>query len=939
MRETRSSVATFLVVLATTLASFSAYAQAARLVRDIVGGEKARRFDTAYLTASGGRLFFVGRDESTGLELWTSDGTPEGTRLVKDIFPGPGKPLSDPIGLCSGCFENPAPWALTSHGGLLYFLASDGSSGLRLFVSDGTPDGTHLVGEESFATMPHGVRWLHSAGESLWLLAGEDWRADTELWKSDGTARGTAFVTRFAQSGTGVRVLGSVGSTLLLAVKDGQHGTELWRSDGTASGTILVKDIAPGPASSFQIPAAGDVSRYVPRVMPIATRNHLHFLADDGAHGRAIWRTDGTAAGTLPVGNFTLDDASSYTSLWAALDDRLVFAASADEGGGLWVSSGEVPEAVFLAPLSITAMASGGGVAYLGVTDAELGLEIWRTDGTVEGTVRVSALETGGRTGRVLAPTVVNGRLFFWVYPTGGPGSLWTSDGTEAGTRRIGEIGLSSSRPTLALAVGVEGRLFFAGHDANEIAVRLWASDGTANGSTPLTRRRDPKSSPTRELFALPDRLYFDGTDELGVELWESDGTEEGTRRFADLLGGTGSSSPGGFTLFGARTWFFATAEGQRRLFSTNGNRWETIAVTTTDRGALLTFPPRPVATHDSVLYLARVSPEGHALMRLPAGSTATEVVTAVPPASDTVMIPFDNGAAFLASPPFSYTEMLYVSDGTTGGTHAASDVHVRSEWLARRPLAATGRTLLFAGSRWPKAGVWSSDGTPDGTRLVLDGSASGWDSRDELTPVGRTFFFAAVDRDRNTGLFVTDGTSEGTLLLARFEAPPRDGAYFPPVPSNLTAARGKLFFAAWDAEHGHELWTSDGTVEGTRLLADILPGPSGSFPSDLTEVGNVLMFSASDGLHGAEPWTSDGTTTGTRMLADVAPGAGSSSPSLFAATCDDLFFIAFHPDSGRELWALAAREAGLPHSASADDVRPCRTVPTGDSAGTPVRR
>lgn len=938
MKETRPPVALFLVVLVTTLASFSAYAQGARLVRDVVGGDKARWFQTGYLTASGGRLFFVGRDESNGFELWTSDGTPEGTRLVKDLFPGPGEPLSDPTGMCWDCFENPAPWALTSHGGLLYFLASDGSSGLRLFVSDGSPDGTHLVGGESLATMPRGVRWLHSAGGSLWLLAGEGWSTDTELWKSDGTARGTALVTRFSESGSGVRVLGSVGSTLLLAVKDREHGAELWRSDGTAAGTVLVKDIAPGPASSFQLGASSDIPWYVPGVIPIATGNHLFFLANDGAHGEEIWRTDGTAAGTRPVGNFTLADDSLFRPKWAAIDDRLVFAASEDEGGGLWVTSGEVPAVVFLAPLSITSMASGDGVAYLGVTDAEQRPEIWRTDGTVAGTIRVKALATDDRTGSVLAPAVVNGRLFFWVYPPGGPGSLWTSDGTEAGTHPLGEIGLAWSSPTLSFAAAVGDRLLFAGGDAD--GATLWASDGTANGTVPLTGRRVPNSSPTSELFGLPDRLYFDGIDDLGVELWESDGTEGGTRRLADVRGGTGSASPRGFTLFGARTWFFAFAEGQKRLYSTNGNRWETTAVTTTDRGALVTIPPRPVATHDSVLYLARLSPtQCCALMRLPAGSTTTEVVKAVPAGEAPIMIPFDRGAAFVGSSGTSSTGLVYVSDGTAAGTHAASDVRVRSGWFAGRPLAATGRTLLFAGSRWPKAGVWSSDGTPDGTQLVMDGSASGWDSQDELTPVGRTFFFAAVDANRNAALFVTDGTSEETRLLARFEAPPRASGFLPPTLSNLTAARGRLFFAAWDAEHGHEIWTSDGTVEGTRLLADILPGPSGSFPSSLTEVGNVLMFSASDGLHGVEPWTSDGTTAGTRMLADVAPAAGSSSPSLFAATCDDLFFVAFHPESGRELWAVTAREAGLTHSTSAADVRPCRTVPTDDSAGTPLPR
>ncbi|MEX0897910.1 MAG: ELWxxDGT repeat protein, partial [Steroidobacteraceae bacterium] len=42
-----------------------------------------------------------------------------------------------------------------------------------------------------------------------------------------------------------------LGGTLFFVADDVAHGWELWKSDGTAAGTMLVKDINPGPEASF----------------------------------------------------------------------------------------------------------------------------------------------------------------------------------------------------------------------------------------------------------------------------------------------------------------------------------------------------------------------------------------------------------------------------------------------------------------------------------------------------------------------------------------------------------------------------------------------------------------------------------------------------------------------------------------------------------------
>ena len=89
--------------------------------------------------------------------------------------------------------------------------------------------------------------------------------------------------------------------------------------------------------------------------------------------------------------------------------------------------------------------------------------------------------------------------------------------------------------------------------------------------------------------------------------------------------------------------------------------------------------------------------------------------------------------------------------------------------------------------------------------------------------------------------------------------------------PGNLTMIGDRLFFTADDGIHGRELWVSDGTVPGTRLVADILPGSQGSSPAELT-VAHGRLYLHADGGAGAGIWASDGTAAGTRLVHETGP-------------------------------------------------------------------
>ena len=102
-----------------------------------------------------------------------------------------------------------------------------------------------------------------------------------------------------------------------------------------------------------------------------------------------------------------------------------------------------------------------------------------------------------------------------------------------------------------------------------------------------------------------------------------------------------------------------------------------------------------------------------------------------------------------------------------------------------------------------------------------------------------------------------------------------RYGSY---VGGQLTNVSGTLYFSADDGRHGQELWRSDGTVRGTRMVKDINPGPRSGYFSGITPVGRTLYFSADDGVHGVELWRSDGTRAGTRMVKDLNPGSAAGA-------------------------------------------------------------
>jgi len=184
--------------------------------------------------------------------------------------------------------------------------------------------------------------------------------------------------------------------------------------------------------------------------------------------------------------------------------------------------------------------------------------------------------------------------------------------------------------------------------------------------------------------------------------------------------------------------------------------------------------------------------------------------------------------------------------------------------------------------------------------------NTSGASSPNEFVELGGTVYFAATDATHGTELWKTDGTAAGTKLVADICSGTGSSA-----PSDLVVFNDQLYFAANDGTTGRELWTSDGTASGTVRVKDIYSGTNGSSPTGLTVVGAKLYFAAVTATAGNELWSSDGTSSGTTMVKDIASGTTDSDPASFVDLNGTLYFSAKTAAAGTELWKSDGTSSG----------------------------
>jgi ELWxxDGT repeat protein len=525
-----------------------------------------------YLTAVGNQLFFTANDGINGRELWVLDAV-GGTHLVRDIRPGP-------LGGVYNTGYGPGT-SMVAAGNTLFFRADEGTTGGELWTSDGTQAGTVLVKDINARTDSY-LQNLVNVNGTLFFTVNDEVHG-TELWKSDGTLAGTNLVKDINTTATGAgsypSQLTAVGNVLFFVADDGNDGLELWQSNGTDSGTVMVKDLNPGSGNSF----AG----YGSDSILAALGGILYFAGDDGTTGNELWKTDGTTTSLvadinpnfisdIPTGSspqnltvagptlyFTADDGSHGRELWKTdgTTTSLVADINPNSISGIPASS---------SPQNLTAV---GNILFFTADDGTNGTELWSTDGRTTALVKdINADSTAGvPNSSVPQDLTAAGPTLFFTADDGTHGrELWKSNGTPAGTLLVKDLNTTSEVSSSPLNLSnVGGVLYFAANDGVN-GPELWKSDGTP-GNTILVK--DIRPGPLGALpfglqgFAVVGNNFFFFADNgsSGNELWRSDGTAAGTVLVRDINPGANSSVDDGVAALiavGGKVFFQANDGG-----------------------------------------------------------------------------------------------------------------------------------------------------------------------------------------------------------------------------------------------------------------------------------------------------------------------------------------------------------------------------------------
>jgi ELWxxDGT repeat protein len=629
-----------------------------------------------------GDIYFSAPGDGLGYELWRSNGTTAGTRRVRDA----GLPAA----------SGQRPFVLRYANDLLFYnFDSDNSGGMEVWRSDGTESGTFALTGDLLVTGQSSVEPFVAFNGAVWFFA-SDGNA-IGLYQTDGTAQGTAL--RFSGLYDMQDLTATSQSLFFYGTTAYGQSYNIWRSDGTASGAYPID-------ASLQLASPSGTPSIVRLNDQILFGRAAWDYALEEIHWE-LWKTDGTMPGTtlvramLPPASYSVG--RPMFGAKSPADDEVVFASGdANTGWELWRTNGtlEGTLAVTDTPLSNSADIKeitlfNDELCFTGTDGA--GNELWKTDGAGGPFTRLTPppgdfrwVETKPKNLRV-----VGDDLYFSAATRGY--EPCRTDGTWAGTKLIKDINPSGASDPMYFT-DLNGLVYFAATEPTG-GRELWRTDGTDAGTqrvmdiNPGTASSSPSS-----FFAWNGALYFAANDGVnGNELWRSDGVN--TAMLKDCTPGAGSS-----------TIRILTAMNGWLYFTVGDTLWRTDGTTTISLGGQ--GPKDAYAIRDGELYYCaynsfyRTSNGAVSLLR---GFSST----------DTSSISVVHGKILFSAAESATGTELWVSDGTTGGTALLKDISSGNASSTPRMFAVWNNTLYFVATSGSTTNFWKSDATLEGTVLV----------------------------------------------------------------------------------------------------------------------------------------------------------------------------------------------------------------------------
>jgi len=783
-----------------------------------------------------GRLYYViDSPNDSANELWTTDGTEQGTYMLYSStsinqliafnnevyftsFESGINSLWKTDGSIIGTVEfsvnkTSNPFVLNSK---LYYIVDN----ITLVQTDGTNNGTFTIG-----SIPSGtIISMIAVNNALLMTVSTD--TGSFLYKSDGTTAPNLLtgLNTVANSGVVLYRFSLTSANIFFTAINENGALSLWKSDGTENGTINF-----GVINENNNPSARFFTEF---------NGKTYFQANDGINGAELWEINGNVLSMVDLDDTTESRAYDFT----VLDNALYFIAKDSmHGFQLWAHNGSQALKVTdtFVPYGTKGLqdlvAYRNSLYFIG-SDSE-GSELWKSDGSTSGTVRVTNINPFGDSIYIFGDLHIFDDLLYFEANDGVHGrELWKSDGTTVNTEITFDINQKNIRTDLRSLFTLNNNDYVFANDGASQA--LWAIDDTGI----VIVKRIPGDAIINQTQEHNGFVYFVVVNSaLSDGIWRTDGTANNTTRILD-----------------------STSLNPANVFYTTG-----------------------LASYNGEFYfLSQHATNGFGLYKLRALDNELTLVKTLNPTGSSSrrfgIIIHQNKMFFNADDGVNGQE-IWVSDGTTDGTRILFDPSPVSG-VTPSLLTATDTKLYFSVFVNPVIELWESDGE---TAVKLDSGFLPLQAKE----LNNSVYFLGVQElfkgTNTTTLYKYDGAIFTSLHT------------FDQRPGQLVRYNGKLYFEADDPvnpDTHSALWVSDGTVEGTKVLKSIFVKeveastgeirPYVQVPNGIDEIeaaGDRLYFSFFDAEHGNELWVSDGTEEGTHIVKDIVPGpvSGISSEAL----------------------------------------------------------